>query len=363
MKVAHLSIRHPASDNRLFYKQAVTLQKAGYHVNLIIPHPRDEIIQGINILSLPEYKKRRDKILKNIPRTLIKSLKLNAKIYQLYDPELIPVGLVLKLLRKKIICDFSEDYYSDTFDKKWLGILKKPAAIYISTLQKIALKTFDNIIAAEPEIESKFKSNKTILLRNFPVLSIRDNLADISYEKNKFTLIYAGWLTRTRGIKEIIESLEYVNTDVEFLLMGKWEKGYKEECEALSGWNSTTDLGFKPLSEVYSYTSSSDIGIVNFLPHPNHNEALPNKPFDYMASSIPFIFSNFKYWKSIFSECGLSVNPEDPKDIAEKIQTLLENKELKIRLGKRGREFVENQYNWETESKKLIKLYRELCKS
>jgi len=360
MKIAHLSIRHPASDNRLFYKQAVTLQKAGYSVNLVIPHQRDEVIQGINILSLPEYRKRRDKILKNIPRTLIKSLKLNAKIYQIYDPELIPVGLVLKLFRKKVICDFSEDYYSDTFDKKWLGILKKPAAIYISTLQKIALKTFDNIIAAEPEIESRFKSDKTILLRNFPVLSIRDNLADISYKKNKFTLIYAGWLTRTRGIKEVIESLEYVNTDVEFLLMGKWEEGYREECEKLSGWTKTNYLGYKPLEEVFSHIDQSDIGVCVLYPIPNYVLALPVKVFEYMAFSIPTVMSDFPYWKEMYSECALFVDPHNQKDIAAKINILIKDKKLREKLGKRGGELIDSEYNWEKESKKLIKLYEDL---
>lgn len=57
MKVAQLSIRHPTSDNILFYKEAVTLQKAGYYVNLIIPHPHNEVVQEINILPLPKYKK------------------------------------------------------------------------------------------------------------------------------------------------------------------------------------------------------------------------------------------------------------------------------------------------------------------
>ena len=227
------------------------------------------------------------------------------------------------------------------------------------------MRIFDKFIATTPKISEKFPKDKTIILCNYPILSFIDENIKNSNKiniANGPVLIYQGGLTRTRGIKQLIEAIGILNNNVNLILLGKWEKGLKEECEAFSGWNSTTDLGFKPLSEVYSYTSSSDIGIVNFLPHPNHNEALPNKPFDYMASSIPFIFSNFNYWEGIFSECGLSVNPEDPKDIAEKIQTLLENKELRIRLGKRGRELVETQYNWETESKKLIKLYRELCK-
>jgi len=290
--------------------------------------------------------------------SLVKSLKIKAYVYHLHDPQLIPIGVILKLFRKKVVYDVHEDY--EVMPKR------KFFRILFGIYEKFAMRIFDKFIAATPKIGEKFPNDKTIILCNYPILSFIDknikNASKINTGK-KPVLIYQGGLTRTRGIRQLIEAMEILDNNANLVLLGKWEKGLKEECEAFSGWKSTTDLGFKPLSEVYSYTSSSDIGIVNFLPHPNHNEALPNKPFDYMASSIPFIFSNFNYWESIFSECGLSVNPEDPKDIAEKIQRLLENKELKIKLGKRGRELVETQYNWETESKKLIKLYRELCKS
>jgi len=360
MKVAHLSVRHPASDTRVFYKECKTLEKAGYSVYLMVPHEKDEEIDGINIVHLPQYEKRLKKILINIPLTLIKALKLNAKIYHFHDPELIPVGIILKIFRKKVVYDIHEDYYSDTFDKKWLGMLQRPVAISLLLFQKIALRIFDYIIAAEPKIESRFKSHKTILLRNFPILSMSEKITPNKKNKNKFTIIYVGWLTRLRGIKEVIESLEFLDKDVELILMGKWEEGYREECERLSGWVKTNYLGHRPLNEVYSYIKKSDIGLSVLYPIPNYLYSLPVKAFEYMIFSLPIVMSDFPYWKEIYSECALFVNPHDPKDIAEKINTLLNGEKLRKQLGKRGRELIETEYNWEKESEKLIQLYKNL---
>jgi len=356
MKIAHLSVVHPAYDTRIYHKECKSLSNAGHEVFLVIPHDKKEIAEGVSIIPLKQFKKTIYRTYLNLPLVLFKSIKLNANAYHLHDPELIPIGIILKLFRKKVVYDVHEDY--EVMPKR------KFFRILFGIYERFAMRIFDKFIAATPKIGEKFPKNKTIILCNYPILSFIDenikNSSKINIS-NKQVLIYQGGLTRTRGIKQLIEAIGILNNNVNLILLGKWEKDFQEECEKLKGWKNTIYLGFKPLSEVYSYTSSSDIGIVNFLPHPNHNEALPNKPFDYMASSIPFIFSNFKYWESIFSECGLSVNPEDPKDISEKIQSLLENKELRIRLGKRGREFVETRYNWETESKKLINLYVELC--
>ncbi len=356
MKIAHLSVVHSAFDTRIYHKECKSLTKAGHDVSFIVPHEKDEFCENVHIIPLKQFKKTIYRTYLNLPLVLLKSIKLNAKVYHLHDPELIPIGTILKLFQKNIIYDVHEDY-TEMPKRKFFRVL-------FDIYEKFAIRIFDKFIVATPKIAEKFPKDKTIILCNYPILSFIDrNIMNSNKIKisNNLVLIYQGGLTRIRGIKQIIEAVGILNNNVHLVLLGNWEKGYKEECELLKGWENTIYLGFKPLSEVYSYTSSSDIGIINFLPHPNHNEALPNKPFDYMASSIPFIFSNFKYWESIFSECALSVNPEDPKDIAEKIQFLLENKELRIKLGKRGRELVETRYNWEKESEKLIDLYKELC--
>ncbi|GAH33102.1 unnamed protein product, partial [marine sediment metagenome] len=168
---------------------------------------------------------------------------------------------------------------------------------------------------------------------------------------------------RVRGIKEIIQAMEFVKDKAELWLLGRWEnEEFKKECEGLAGWKYAKYSGFVPLREVYEYMKGADIGISILYPIKNYITSLPIKAFEYMACSLPMVMSNFPYWQETFGEFALFVNPYEPNDIADKILYLLDNPDKAKQLGDRGRDLAEEEYNWEAESKKLVELYKKLLK-
>ena len=179
--------------------------------------------------------------------------------------------------------------------------------------------------------------------------------------KKRFTLIYAGGLTKIRGILELINAMNYIKEGAELWLLGPWEsEKFRKECEALNGWKYTKYLGFLKQEIVYSYFKIADIGIVNFLPVPNHLNSMPNKPFEYMACSLPIIMSNFKYWRQTFKKSSLYVDPSDPQAIAKTVKKLFEDKALMESMGALNQKLSRNEYNWEKESLKLVNLYKKM---
>jgi glycosyltransferase involved in cell wall biosynthesis len=56
----------------------------------------------------------------------------------------------------------------------------------------------------------------------------------------------------------------------------------------------------------------------------------------------------------------LFVNPYDAEDIAEKILHLLDNSNEAKKLGDKGRELIEEEYNWEAEQGKLLDIYKKV---
>ena len=362
-KVCILTTGHQALDIRIFYKECKSLVESGYRVYLIAGCVKDESVSGINIISLDPGGGRAYRFLVKGWAALGKAIKLNAEVYHFHDPDLIPAGLLLKLLGKKVIYDVHEDVPKDILSKEWIGSyrIRKIVSFLFRQLLKFSNLFFDRIIAATPGISKEFPENKTIVLRNVPYYTFMDSIKPDTVIKTVPSVIYAGGLTVIRGIREIIEAVGLLDGSVELWLLGWFEDSdYEKECKSLDGWRHVKFFGVRSLEETYAIMKRADIGIVNFLPVPNSVESLPNKVFEYLTCRLPVIMSDFAYWKELFGTCAVFTDPADPADIAGKIKILAESPELRTKLILEGRRMIENEYSWESESKKLTQLYKNL---
>jgi len=83
-----------------------------------------------------------------------------------------------------------------------------------------------------------------------------------------------------------------------------------------------------------------------------------------MAMGLPVLASNFPLYKEIVEQhqCGLTVDPENQREIIEALRFLLESPDTSFEMGQRGRQAVLKNYNWTTELEKLEKLYQSMMK-
>lgn len=365
-KICHISTAHPTYDTRIFHKQCRTLAKEGYETYLIISGSKDEIVDGVRIISLPERNDRVYRIKEKRKIALKKAKEIDADVYHFHDPELLPIGNKLKKMGKKVIYDVHEDVPKQILTKEWLKteFIRKFVSKSFNGYEKKIAKTFDRIICVSEDIADNFRKNdvnQVSIVRNFPVIRDIDEVPPIDLEKNCPVVIYAGGLTKIRGIKQIIEAIELLDGKVKLWLLGAWEnEKYMNECKACKGWSYTEYFGTIPQKEVYRYMKMADIGIVNFLPMDNHIKALPNKPFEYMACNLPMIMSNFDFWKSFFKGCFEPVDPANPKEIAQAIREVLRDEEKMNQMGSNGKKLVMDKYSWEAESESLLNVYNEL---
>ncbi|MCR1935232.1 glycosyltransferase family 4 protein [Clostridium tepidum] len=363
IKICHISTAHPTFDTRIYYKECRTIAKNEYDIYLLIANDKDEIVDDVKIVHLPKKNGRFYRFFKKRKIAFKKAVEIDADIYHFHDPELIPVGIKLKKLGKKVIYDVHEDVPKQILTKEWLksDIIRKIVSNIFNKYEKKASNNFDKIVCVSEDIANNFDKNKTVIIRNFPVISDIDSIKPIDIEKKLPVVIYAGGLTKIRGIKEVIDAMELLNGKVKLWLLGKWEnKNYEEECMRSKGWKYVEYFGLIPQKQAYSYMKKADIGIVNFWPVDNHISALPNKPFEYMACELPMIMSDFEYWNCVFKDCFLGIDPKNPEDISKKIQKLLHDKNLMKQLGQNGRNFVLKKYSWESEGKTLLNTYKEL---
>ena len=365
IKITHLTSAHPRHDIRIFVKQCCSLaQKSDYYVSLIVADGLGyEEIRRVKIHDAGFIKGRLNRMINTSYNVFLAALELDSDIYHLHDPELIPYGLILKLLGKKVIFDAHEDLPKQILGKPYLkGYVAKIISKLFRAFENVVSKRFDAIISATPLIEQKFsKLNPTsVNINNYPILG--ELLVKKSWQEKENEVCYVGIINQIRGIKQVVKSLEHVE-GVRLNLVGKFtEESVELGVKSYSGWKKVNEFGFLNREEVKEILGRSKMGIVTFLPLPNHIDAQPNKMFEYMSAGLPIITSNFPLWREIVDgcNCGICVDPRKPEEIANAIKYLLANPKEAENMGSRGKEAVFSKYNWNSENEKLSKLYRQL---
>jgi glycosyltransferase involved in cell wall biosynthesis len=148
------------------------------------------------------------------------------------------------------------------------------------------------------------------------------------------------------------------------VLAGRFDTPVLEaRLRGLQGWNRVDYRGVLPRDAVVRMLAEVRLGLVLFHPRPNHVESQPNKLFEYMAAGLPVVASAFPLWQEIVegAQCGLAVDPLDPRAIAEAIHWLLAHPAEAETMGHQGRAAVRDRFNWPREEATLLACYRRIC--
>ena len=157
------------------------------------------------------------------------------------------------------------------------------------------------------------------------------NIIDYSYiKKDKFILVYTGNLFTWKGVHTLVDSLAYINTKVELIIVGGSNevlndfKAYVRE----KGFDNVIMTGHIPKKDTIQYVQKADI---LFLPNSAKDKmsfyTSPIKLFEYMAAKRPIIASNLPSICEILEDKKNAIlfEADNPKDLADKINWALEN--------------------------------------
>lgn len=364
-KVCHITSAHPWDDIRIFKKQSVSLAKAGFETYLISFDAPNKEIDGVNIMNAGKKPlSRKDRFINSPSLVYQQAAKVNADIYHLHDPELLPLGLKLTRLGKKVIYDAHEDLPRQILDKPYLNkFIAKILAVFIEKYENYCAKKFAAIVTATPFIKDRFQKLNTnsVDINNYPLNSEIDLLDNnISSKENK--ICYIGGISEIRGISQLVDSLSFCD-NISLDLAGEcYEDDFMHKLKSSSNWGKVNYLGQIDRKKSLEVKSKSIAGIITFLPAANHINAQPNKIFEYMASGLAVICSDFPMWKKLISDnnCGICINPLIPEEIANAINKLSKNPKLTREMGENGKRAIIEKYNWQNEEEKLIHLYNQL---
>jgi glycosyltransferase involved in cell wall biosynthesis len=117
------------------------------------------------------------------------------------------------------------------------------------------------------------------------------------------------------------------------------------------------------MTDLVSSLSGYDIGIISYRPtNLDYIYSAPNKLFEYMMAGMAVVGSDLPVIKEVIrsSGCGVVFNPDDPKSIADAINSIMHNPKKLILMKEASCRAAKNRWNWEVQSAPLIEEYRRL---
>jgi glycosyltransferase involved in cell wall biosynthesis len=369
-RICILTSVHRPFDIRIFHKQARSLVEGGHDVTLITQEGESQLVDGVRLIALPQPRSRVQRML-GTWRLLRVAFQERADLYHFHDPELIPVGLVLKLLAgKPLVYDVHEDYPKYILIKHWLpkGIRRLTAAAFWM-IEHFACLFFDAIVAATDDIAGNFRSygQKVVVVKNYPLTVDVPQRQRPLGRQEPAVLVYIGTLSTATGVPQMTKALEHLecDCDVRFRLLGQFAgDGCRQQVEASDHKGQVEYLGWLSQPEVLEHLSRADIGLACLQPVPQFLTSEPNKIFEYMRSGLPIVASNFPLWRRIVegAHCGVVVDPKSPEAIGRAISKLLANPERMRSMADSGQQAVRQIYNWDSQKTVLLDLYADIVR-
>ncbi len=266
------------------------------------------------------------------------------------------------------------------YPKKQMGIfwvLLKPLFIAIFSradyIQAISnyLANWAKDMGAKDPIEivpngvdlNKFKSQSASWRTNLKISELKEKLNIKNGEK---ILITTSRLVPKNAVDDIIKSLKYLPENVKFLVLGEGPDLEKMQnlTKEIGVEKRVIFEGFVDYRDLPKYLKISDVFI-----RPSLSEGLGSSFLEAMAADIPVIgtpvggipdFLKDPSNSSGQAPTGLFCEVKNPKSIAEKVKTLMENNELREKIIKNARELVLKNYDWGLISQRMGDIFNKL---
>lgn len=366
--ICQLASGHSVEDERILHRMARTAAQRGYRSTFVVPHDGTAFCEGVSLVACPRTATklagwRRWTASLSLLRWALRS---DGDLFQIHDPDMLPAGLVLKLFRRRVVYDIHDDFEASAKDRfrsrKWIG---KWLSRFWWAFERNAVRAFDGLVVADRHLARKFASGHPVVLGNYPRMEFTPP-AQAEDEKT-FNLIYVGGVTRERGLEMALKALQLLPIpELRLHVIGAGQD--VDLIDALKAEPRVVMHGRVPWTELHRYYVRAHVGLALYQPlesylyYPGENAV---KILEYMAAGIPVLCSNFPGLKIFVEEagCGQVVQPDDPEAIAAKIQQLYEDAGLRKRLGARGRQLFESEYNWDKHEHKLVELYRRILEA
>ncbi|GAA0606087.1 glycosyltransferase [Kribbella sandramycini] len=376
--------------DRRVWEECKALKGAGYDVTVVCPKgpgdPSYQVIDGVAVHQYKAYAPGGSKagfILEyaySFLMTLLLVLRARKagkfQVLQACNPPDIfwPIAILLRRLdRTKFVFDH-HDLCPELFQSRFGGTTSLPYK-GLRFLERMTHRTADHVTSTNDSyrriaITRSGKANHDVtvvrtgpdpdkLQRSTPDESLRDG--------HKYLVTYIGVMGPQDGVDIVVRAADHIvnnlgRTDIKFTLMGGGDSF--DEVVALRDELGLAEhiefTGRVPDETVRAVMSTADLGLSPDPKNPLNDVSTMNKTMEYMAFELPVVAFDLIETKVSAADAAVYVEPNDVAKYGQAIVDLLDDEVARRRMGRFGRDRVEQVLAWKHQQKAYLEVYGRL---
>lgn len=326
------------------------------YINFDTSNSRDTVTisglrqNGVEVVEICDKSKRIKKFLK------IRKAILNAGNYDMsivgYTGNIL-VPFVRIFTRKKVVYNALASFYESMIISREAGKFSLKA-IWYYIIDFLAFHSC-SLALVESEAQKEFISRIFLLSKS----RISVHLTGVDEHKfyydpcvaklSSFTVLFRGKFLPEAGVSTLIEAaklLEDQNINIRIIGQGFLEKEIKALISKLKPKNLELITEFLPIEILRTKMLECHLSIGQLADHPRLERTIPHKAFESLSMKLPYLTAKNKGVLEILKEdeTCVCVNPNDSKDLADKIMFLKNNPETLERISANAYGLYESTY-------------------
>ena len=342
---------------------AVNLVKAGEDVlvyNRINYRPEKlKDYQGVQIINLPTIG---SKHLDAIVHTFLSIIHLSTQKVDIIHLHSIGPGLLawlVKLIKPKTKLIFTfhcQDYYH----QKWNAVARH----MLKLGEKIGHKYADEVIAVSKSLQSYSYKRYNRQVNYIPNAVEKVNIISANIIKEKWGLdkdnyiVSISRLVKHKGIHYLIEAYKKLNTDKKLVIVGSSShtNDYVQYLHNLAKDNKNIIFtGLQNGDTLNELFSNAYIFV-----QPSEEEGLSISLLEALSYKLPIIASDIPANAEVLGDTNVLFKNKNVDNLKEKLESLINDSDLALKLSEKGKERVEKYFNWPKVSKDIIDVYKKV---
>ena len=279
----------------------------------------------------------------------------------------LPFPLATMAWRRRARTGLIVTYHSDIVRQQWLFPLYGP-------LLKRVLHDADVILVSSPILIQRstwlrphaHKCRVVPLfvdLRDYPIhLDGVTEARELDFQSGMQFVLFVGRLVYYKGLEYLIRAMQHVDATLVIVGDGPLRKELERLSRELRVDHKVRFAGRVPTETLHKYYRAC---LCLVLPSVERSEAFGVVQLEAMAYGKPVVNTSLPTgvpFVSVHGETGLTVPPRDPSALAEALNRLCREEELRRRLGRQARKRVETMFSKDVILTQIKSIYRELLR-